>query len=144
MNQNTFLCGPPYTYNIYVHILLAYIANNQLQAFMVTKIFRKKQSYIIGWDRVYMTQSKIPWPVGGHLAEKSLVTYLSSLNFCGRPYKLKIPSTFWICIFQNLISNGLANNRHRTPKNRSKTVILSELLKFKQLQNVNLIEICSC
>merc|ERR1712240_768568 len=47
--------------------------------------------------------------------------------------------------FLNLfISNGLANNRHRTPKNRSKTGILSVILKLRQLQNVNLFETCSC
>ena len=135
MSVTIWILRYSYSTSLYVY------KNNLITIFFIETSFRVFASIYI---YIYMIQSKVPWPVGGHHSEKILVTYLSGLDLCGRPYKLKIPSTFWICKLQNLISNGLANNCHRTPKNRSKTVILSVILKFKQLQNVNLIETCSC
>ena len=56
--------------------------------------------YMYIYIYIYMIQSKIPWPVGGHLGKKILVTYLSCLDICRRPYKLNIPSIFWIVSFR--------------------------------------------
>ena len=114
---------------------------SQIECFMSQKPFWGYDQVLIN---LYMTQSKIPWPVGGHLSEKNLVTYLSGLDFCGRPYKLNIPSIFWIVSFRISFHMVKLIISIEHQKNRSKTVILSVILKFKQLQNVNLIETCSC